>query len=111
MLVLCHCHMLLQPYYIIFRHFYWTNLLTRCLVPVPSFWLFSISENQLLEIFSQLDETLRRIFIRQKEDLDERGAGGATQGLGATPGRDLRWGRRWDPPLPPERRLGLPRRL
>ena len=44
------------------------------------FFLFSILENLLLEIFSELDEILRRMFIRQREDLDQRGPGGATQG-------------------------------
>ena len=69
------------------------------------FLLFSISENLLLEIFSELDETFWRFFIRQDKDLDQRGAGGATQGTGVTPSRSLRWGHRWDPPLPPGRRL------
>ena len=75
------------------------------------FMLFSISEKLLQEIFSELDTNLQGFFIRQKEAGDRRATWGGTQGLGATPGRDLRWGRRWDPPLPPERRLGLPRRL
>ena len=64
------------------------------------FLLFSIPENLLLQIFSELDETFWRFFIRRDKDLDQRGAGGATQGPGATPGRGLRWGRGWDPPLP-----------
>ena len=63
------------------------------------FLLFSISENLLLEIFSELEETLRRIFIRQKEDLDQRGPGGGTQGPGTTPSHDSTCTRGQDPPL------------
>ena len=54
------------------------------------FLLFSISENPLLEIFSKLHENLRRIFIRQKEDFDQRAAWGTTPGRGPTSGRG--WG-------------------
>ena len=93
MLVICHCYMFLLSHYIIFRLF----------VGLPSasslFLLFSISENLHLEIFLELDETLRRIFIRQKEDLDQRGPGGATQGPGATPSHGQRWSCGWDLPL------------
>ena len=64
-----------------------------------SLLLFSISENLLLKIFSELDDILQRIYIRQREDLDQRGPGGATQGPGATPshGHPLTHGQ--DPPL------------
>ena len=47
MLVLYQCHMFLLSYYIIFRHLYWTNLLTRCPVPVPVFPVFLFLDNLL----------------------------------------------------------------
>ena len=48
------------------------------------FLLFSISENPLLKIFSELQENLRGIFIRQGV-RDKRATWGATQGPGASP--------------------------
>ena len=75
------------------------------------FLLFSISEILLLQIFSEFKETLRRFFIRRKEDLDQRGAGGATQGPGATPSRGPTWTRGQDLPLVLVGPLGPPRRL
>ena len=70
------------------------------------FLLFSISENPLLEIFSELDQNLRGIFIRQDGARDQRAALGASQGPRATPGRRLTSTRGWDPPLPHGGRLG-----
>ena len=61
------------------------------------FLLFSISEN-LLKIFSELDEILRGIFIRQDEELDQRVAWGPPRGQGdpwSRPHRDL-----WVGPAP-----------
>ena len=110
MLVYYHCHMFSLFYYIFLG-----ILLDYPIDKMPSdsslFLLFSISENPLLEIFSELHENLREIFIRQEGAKDQRATWGSTQGPGATPGRGLRWGRGWDLPLPPGRRLGLPRRL
>ena len=78
--------MLSHVFNIILHHFYAfcrTNLLTRCLVPVSCFCCFCISENLLLKIFSELDENLRRIFIRRKAPGDQRATwGGALAGQG-----------------------------
>ena len=46
------------------------------------FLLFSIAENLLLEIFSELDENLRGIFIRQDDVKNQRTAWGAPRGQG-----------------------------
>ena len=73
---------------IILHHFYAfcrTNLLTRCLVPVFCFFCFCISENLLLEIFSELDENLREIFTRRKAPGHQRGAWGPPTGQGRPP--------------------------
>ena len=75
------------------------------------FLLFSISENLFLETFSELDENLRRIFICQREDLDQRGPRGVTQGPGTTPSRGPTWTHDQDPPLGLVGPLGPPRRL
>ena len=56
------------------------------------FLLFSISENALLEIFSELHENLRGIFIRQDGVRDQR----------ATPGRGPTRTRGWGSPRPLE---------
>ena len=59
---------------IILHHFYVfcrTKLLTRCLVPVSYFYIL---ENLFLEIFSELDENLRELFLRQDEDGFQRAA-------------------------------------
>ena len=88
---------------IILHHFYAfcrTNLLTRCLVPVSCFCCFCISENLLLEIFSELDENLRRIFIRRKAPGDQRATWGATHRPGAASGRGPTWTRGWGRPCP-----------
>ena len=73
---------------IILHHFYAffrTNLLTRCPVPVSWFRCFCISENLLLQIFSELDENLRRFFMRNKTPEDHRAALGATHRAGRPP--------------------------
>ena len=79
---------------IILHHFYAfcrTNLLRRCLVSVSCFCCFCISENLLLEIFSELDENLRGIFTRRKAPGHQRGAWGghpqARGGAAAAPPR------------------------
>ena len=62
------------------------------------FVLFSISENSLLEIFSELHENIRGIFIRQDEELDQRVAWEPPRGQGdpwSRPHRDL-----WVGPAP-----------
>ena len=46
------------------------------------FLLFSVSENLLVEIFSELHENLRGIFIRKKEDFDQRATWGPPKGQG-----------------------------
>ena len=46
------------------------------------FLLFSISEKLLLEIFSELDDNLRRFLMRQKEAGDQREAWGEPRGQG-----------------------------
>ena len=70
---------------IILHHFYAfcrTNLLTRCLVPVCC---FSISENLLLKIFSELDENLRGILFDGRH-LETKGRpGGPPTGQGCPP--------------------------
>ena len=72
----------------LFYAFCWTNLLARCLVPVSCFCCFCISENLLLEIFSELDENLQGIFNRRKTPEDQRAALGATHRAGTASCRD-----------------------
>ena len=62
--------------------------------------MFSISENLLLKIFSELDDILRRIFIRQWEDLDQRDLEGPPRGQGRRPGLGPTWTRGWARPCP-----------
>ena len=99
---------------LILHHFYAfcrTNLLTRCLVPVSCFCCFCISENLLLEIFSELDENLRELLLRQDEDGVRRAASEAPHRPGAAPYRGLGPTRGWDLPLPVVAPLGPLRRL
>ena len=63
-------------------------------------------KNLLLEIFSELEETLRGLFLCQDEDRDRRGALEATHRAGATLARDPTWTRGWDPHLLLGRPLG-----
>ena len=78
------------------------------MLSVSSMFLFSsISENLLRQIFSELDEIFRRFFIRQKEDLDQRGPGGARD----NPSRSPTWTHGQDPSLVLVGPLGPPRRL
>ena len=101
MLILYQCHMFLLLYYIIFRHFigqtYWQD--ARC--QFLFFWcMFCISENPLEENSSELEENLRRIFLRHDVAGDQRATWGATQGPGVTMARDQGPTHGWDPPLP-----------
>ena len=106
--MLSHVFIIILHYFYVFCR---TNLLTRYLVPVSCFCCFCISENLLLEIFSELDENFRGIFIQWKAPGHQRGAWGATHRPGAAPCRDPRAARGWDPPLPCGHPLGPLRRL
>ena len=55
-----------------FKAFYLTNLLTRCPVPLPCFCDAFVAEKLLLQIFSELHENLRGVFIRQDEARNQR---------------------------------------
>ena len=71
-------------------HFYTfsgTNLLTRCHSASSCFLLFLYSRKASLEIFSELDENLRRRLFYQKTHGVQRGDGGAPRGLHTTLGR------------------------
>ena len=62
------------------------------------FLLFLYFRNFTFGIFSELDENLRELFLRQDEDGVQRAAWGATHRARATPSRDQRWAHGWDPP-------------
>ena len=85
--MLSHVSIIISLY---FYAFCWTNLLTTCPVPVSCFCYFCISENLLLEIFSELDENLRELFLRQDEDGVQRAASEAPHRPGEAPCRGPR---------------------
>ena len=78
MLILCHCHMFLLSYFIIFRHFigltYWQD--AQCQFPVFDVFYFrkSISGN-----ISELHQNLRRFFIPHDEAKYQRAAWGVKE--------------------------------
>ena len=53
------------------------------------FLLFSNSENPILEIFSELHENIRRIFICHEKARDQRATWGAPMGQGRPLAADL----------------------
>ena len=80
-----------------FYTFFGTNLLTRCHSASSSFLLFLYSRKVILEIFSELDENLRRSLFHQHKHRVQRRDGGEPPGghthprRGCTPGRALGW--------------------
>ena len=70
------------------------------------FLLFLYFKNLLLEIFSELNENLRRFFMRRKTPEDQREAWAGTAPCHGPP-----FGRMWDPPLLLVGPLGPLRRL
>ena len=73
MLILYQLLHVLHPLHIIFIHFFGTNLLTRCRSASSCFLLFLYSRKASLEIFSKLDENLRRPQFYQKTPGVRRG--------------------------------------
>ena len=75
------------------------------------FLLFLYFRKSLLEIFSELDASLRNFFMRNKTPEDQRAAGGATHRAQAPPCRGPQGTREWGPPLPCGHLLGPLQRL
>ena len=73
MLILCQLLHVLYTLYIIFYTFSETNLLTSCHSASSCFLLFVYSRKASLEIFSELDENLRRPLFYQKTPGVQRG--------------------------------------
>ena len=102
--------MFLLSYYIIFRHLYWTILLTRCPVPVPVFPVFLFLDN-LLRKNSELDENLQEFFIEQMKTGAKRATQEAAHRAGAACVHGPPRTRGWDPPVPLGHPFGRLRRL
>ena len=60
------------------------------------FLLFLYFRKSILEIFSELDENLREIFMRNKTPPHQKATWGATQGPGTAPCRGPTRRREWD---------------
>ena len=67
-------------HFISYCDIYWTNLLTRCHSASSCFLLFLYSRKASLEIFSELDENLRRSLFYQKMESARRGVGVGPRG-------------------------------
>ena len=109
---LCHAyiapllHVLLSLLYH-FKSFFWTNLLTRCLVPVPVFCMFLVSEKLHRKSSRKKSRKCLKIISRRKNPGARRLGQGATLGpcaaLGRGPGptRARGWHRALRAPLAP----------
>ena len=89
---LCHAyiapllHVLLSLLYH-FNSFFWTNLLTRCPVPVPVFCMFLVSEKLHWKKSQKKSRKSLKIISRRKKPGARRPAPEAQQGEGAALGR------------------------
>ena len=89
---LCHAyiapllHILLELLYH-FKSFFWTNLLTRCPVPVPVFCMFLVSEKLHRKSSREKSGKSLKIISRRKKPGARRPAPEAQQGEGAAPRR------------------------
>src|SRR5665811_1545428 len=73
MLILYQLLHVLHPLYVTFIHFFGTNLLTRCHSASSCFLLFLYSRKASQEIFSELDENLRRhLFYQDTHGVQRR---------------------------------------
>ena len=93
MLILYQLLHVLHPLYDTFIHFFVTNILTRCHSASSCFLLFLYSRKASQEIFSKLDENLRRsLFYRDTHGV-QRGDGEEPGRPHTPPGRGQGWAR------------------